>query len=392
MNSRERMAAAMRLREPDRVPLMCQLSLGHYFLNCEKPEIEIWHSSEGFADALIELQRRYGFDGILVNLPGRDPDWRTYINRIEERSDGKVIQWVSGHYTVCPPDDNPHVYREDGSRYFATLAEIEPQKLVYIEPHDLSGVSYPYYWGFSPDPAPPDDFFPPWHFETIDYLVGRVGKSVSVHGEIFSPFTQLLELLDYSNGLMALIDDPGKCKACLEALTRGSIELGRRQAAHGVDAILISSAFAGGGFISPEQYREFVLPFERLLIEGIRAEHDLPIYTHTCGSIGDRLELMQATGTNGIDTLDPPPLGTVELAEAKELIGRAVFIKGNIDPVNTILLGKPEQVFEEARKCISVAARGGGYILSSACSIPPHASPANILKLHDAVEEFGHYV
>ena len=30
MNSRERMALAMQLQQPDRVPVMCQLALGHY--------------------------------------------------------------------------------------------------------------------------------------------------------------------------------------------------------------------------------------------------------------------------------------------------------------------------------------------------------------------------
>jgi uroporphyrinogen decarboxylase len=212
-----------------------------------------------------------------------------------------------------------------------------------------------------------------------------------VHSEIFSPFTQFLELLDYTNGLMALIDDPGKSKACLEALARGAIELGRQQAAHGVDAILISSAFAGAAFISTDQFRDFVLPFEQIVIDGIKAAYDVPIYTHTCGSIGDRLELMKATGIDGIDTLDPPPLGSVHLAEAKERIGDSLFIKGNIDPVNTILLGTPEQVFEAARRCISVAAKGSGYVLSSACSIPPQAPPENILKLHEAAEMFGQY-
>ena len=390
MNSKQRMAAAMQLREPDRVPVMCQLALGHYFLNYDLSEIEIWHSSEGFANALIELQRRYGFDGILINLPGRDPNWRDYIKRIEERGDEKVIHWVDGYQTICPPDDNPHVFCEDGERYAVTLEEIEPEKLFYVEPHDLSGTNYPYRWGFSEEPADVNNFFPPWQFDTIDSVVSRAGSEVSVHSEIFSPFTQFLELLDYTKGLMALIDDPGKSKACLEALARGAIELGRQQAAHGVDAILISSAFAGAAFISPDQYREFVLPFERKVIEGIKAEYDVPIYTHTCGSIGDRLELMKSTGSNGVDTLDPPPLGDVDLAEAKERIGTCLFIKGNINPVK-VLMGTPEEVFNEARRCISVAAKGGGYVLSTACSIPPHAPPENIQKIHEAAERFGQY-
>lgn len=391
MNSKERMAAAMRLRQPDRVPVMCQLSLGHYFLNCDLPEIDIWHDTEAFGQALMTLQRRYDFDGILVNLPGRDPNWRAHIRRIEQNQDGQIIHWQNDWYTVCPPDDNPHVYREDGSRYFANFEELEPDKLFYVEPHDLGGVTYPCRWGFSEQPADENNFFPPWQFDTIDYVVSRAGNEISVHSEIFSPFTQFLELLDYTNGLMALLDDPIKTKACLESLSRGAIELGRQQASHGADAILISSAFAGAGFISPDQYREFVLPYERMVIEGIRAEHDLPVYTHTCGRIGDRLELMEATGTNGIDTLDPAPLGNVELADAKKRIGAQLFLKGNLDPVNVILLGTPERVTVEAKRCLEAASAGGGYILSSACSIPPHASPVNIEKIGEAVQRFGRY-
>ena len=63
----------MRLGTPDRVPVMCQLSLGHYFLHSGLDAIDIWHDTDAFAEALVRLQERYGFDGILVNLPGRDP-------------------------------------------------------------------------------------------------------------------------------------------------------------------------------------------------------------------------------------------------------------------------------------------------------------------------------
>ncbi|MGZ5483463.1 MAG: uroporphyrinogen decarboxylase family protein, partial [Pyrinomonadaceae bacterium] len=141
----------------------------------------------------------------------------------------------------------------------------------------------------------------------------------------------------------------------------------------------------------PDQYREFVLPYERIVIEAIKAEYDVPVYTHTCGSIGDRLELLAATGTNGIDTLDPPPLGNVELSDAKKRVGKNLFLKGNIDPVNTILLGSPEATLAQAKQCIEAAAPGGGYILSSACSIPPHAASANLERLYEAVEKYGGY-
>ena len=374
----------MRRQPVDRTPVMCQLSLGHYFLQTSIPAIDIWHSTEGFGDALIALQRRYWFDGILINLPGRDPDWRSYVASVEDGETGRIIRWKNGWYTVCPADDNPRDFRENGQTFRASFDEVNPEKLFYVEPHDLGGVKYPLAWGLATECRGDDDCFPPWHFDTIDYVTERAGTEISVHGEVFSPFTQFFELLGYAEALLSLVDNPGKCKACLQALARGAIALGCGHVAHGADAILISSAFAGAGFISPRHYREFVLPCERMVIQGIKAVHDVPVYTHTCGRIGDRLELMAETGTDGIDTLGPPPLGDVDLADAKRRIGRRLFLKGNVDPVNVILKGTPRQVFEKARQCIAVGAPGGGYVLSTACSIPPYASPENIMMLSAA--------
>ncbi len=391
MTGKERVSFSMRIKKPDRVPLMCQLSLGHYFLNCKIPEIEIWHSTEGFGEALIELQRKYQFDGILINLPGRDPEWRKHIKRIEKRNNKKIIHWKNGWFTVCPSDDNPHVIREDGKIYHARFEEIEPEKLFYVEPHDISGIKYPYYWGFSEEIPEQNNFFPPWHFDTIKYVKEKVGKDISVHAEIFSPFSQFLELLGYTQGFMALKINPEKVKACLHHLTMGTVSLALNIASLDVDAILISSAFSGRGFISTDHYREFVLPFEAIVIERIKSLHEIPVYTHVCGKIGDRLELIAETGTNGIDTLDPPPLGDVELADAKRRVGHRIFLKGNVDPVNVILHGNPEIVLERAKNCIETASEGGGYILSTACSVPPNSPPENIIALHEAVEKYGKY-
>jgi uroporphyrinogen-III decarboxylase len=181
-------------------------------------------------------------------------------------------------------------------------------------------------------------------------------------------------------------------RACLARLAEGAAALGRGQAAAGVDALLISSAFAGAGFISRRQYRAFVLPFERAVVEGVKQAYpDLPVYTHACGAIGDRLDLMEETGTDGIDTLDPPPLGTVELADAKARVGQRLFIKGNLDPVATLLRGSAESCFEAALERMATAKPHGGYILSSACSVAPHTPPENILQLRRAVEAAGWY-
>jgi uroporphyrinogen decarboxylase len=94
---------------------------------------------------------------------------------------------------------------------------------------------------------------------------------------------------------------------------------------------------------------------------------------------------MMETGTNGIDTLDPPPLGTVELGDARQRTAGRVFLKGNVDPVNVMLRGTPEAVREAARACLAAAGSGGGYILSTACAVAPATPPENIAALADLV-------
>lgn len=394
MNSRERMAIAMSRGTPDRVPVMCQLAIGHYFLRAGIDPVEVWHDTQAFAQALVELQKRYGFDGILVNLPGRDPAWRDYVTRVEDDAGNRIVHWNTGQYTVVPPDDNPHIYSADGSRYFAKFSDMDPEELFYMDPHDISGLSYPYSWSFSGNPAPvgTESFFPPWQFDTLRQVVQLTHGTVSVHAEVFSPLSQLMEMLDYTNGLMCLVEDEGKVLAILERLADGAATLGRMQLRHGADALLISSAFAGAGFISRRHYEQFELPSLLRTIGGIRQEFpDARIYVHTCGAIADRLDLMERSGVDGIDTLDPPPLGTVDLEGALRILGKRVFIKGNLDGVNTLLLGSREDVYTAACQRLEIARPGGAYVLSTACSVPPATAPENILQLREAVEAHGYY-
>jgi uroporphyrinogen-III decarboxylase len=387
---RARVAAAMRHQPVDRVPVMCQLAIGHYFLRSGLDPVEIWHDGAAFGDALLLLCRRYGFDGVLVNLPGREPDWHRHVRTIESVGAERHVLWRDDRVTIVPADDLPHTYEADRqTRRFPTFAELEPEQLYYVDPHDLSGLDYPWRWSFGQPVASKDAFFPPWQDATLRYVRERA-PDLSLHGEVFSPFSQLLELLDFEQALFALIDDPAKVLACLLALAEGTTELMRIQAAAGVDAVLISSAFAGSGFISRDHYRQFVLPAEQRVIASFRAEYpDVPVYTHTCGAIGDRLELLENTGTLGIDTLDPPPLGNVELADAKQRVGARLFLKGNMDPVNTLLLGSPDTVRADALRRLAVASPGSGYILSSACSVPPATPPENIMVLRETADEFA---
>ncbi len=393
MNSRERIEAAMNHNEPDRVPVMCQLALGHYFLNCDYRPSDIWFDSEIFASALIELQKRYGFDGILLNLPGRPADWKEYLESHEQIGSDERLIWKCGLETIFPPDDNPQTYQPEQK----PLKRADYRSVDVNDPatHRLDGYVWntwhaPNLWDID-DQADLSDStaYPPWLTSALE-KARQLAPDISIHAEVFSPFTHLMELFGYEQALMALVDDPRLCHEALGVFTDIVLTQVQLYAAAEPDAILVSSAFAGAGFISRDMYREFVAPYEDRIYKAI-ARYGVKSYVHTCGAIGDRLDLMSETSVDGIDTLDPPPLGTVNLEEAKSKYGDRFFFKGNLDAVNE-MLGADDETFDQAvKQRIKIGKPNSSYILSSACSVAPNVKPQRLKRLTKSATHFGQY-
>ena len=393
MNSRKRILAAMNHEKPDRVPVMCQLALGHYFLNCDYKPSEIWFDSETFANALVDLQQRYEFDGILVNLPGRPANWKKNLKSSKTIGNSEYLHWKSGLETIFPPDDNPQTYQQ--GQFPLERADYKTVDINDPATYRLAGYVWntwhmPQLWDIDAhaDLSDPSDY-PSWFTSALE-KVRQLAPDVSLHIEVFSPFTHFMELFGYEQALMALLDEPRKCHDVLAAFTQHVLAQVKLYAEHKPDAILVSSAFAGAGFISRQMYKDFVVPYEDQVFQAIH-QHGSISYVHTCGAIGDRLDLMNETNVDGIDTLDPPPLGTVELSQAKEKYGERFFFKGNLDAVNE-MLNADDQTFEQAVKNrIKIGKPGSGYILSSACSVAPHVKPERLKKLAAMAKELGKY-
>jgi hypothetical protein len=372
---------------------MCQLALGHYFIHDENDPVDIWLDSDVFVETLARFQMRYGFDGYLINLPGRPPNWPDYVAKRRDENGRRVVTWKNGTVSIFPSDDNPHASLADGD----ALARADYRAVDPDDPATYRLNGYVWNTWHAPtlfdipgdadltDPAA----YPDWLTRGLR-TARRISPDVSVHAEVFSPFTHLLELFGYDQALMALLDASDTCHRLLDRFAAMVSAQVQRIGACEPDAILISSAFAGAGFISPIMYDEFVLPYERRTVEAIH-RFSVPAYTHTCGAIGDRLELMSATGTDGIDTLDPPPLGTVDLAEAKKHYGDRLFLKGNLDAVNEMLYADDERFEAAVRERLTIGKPGSGYILSSACSVAPHVSPQRAARLAELADQHGRY-
>ncbi len=185
------------------------------------------------------------------------------------------------------------------------------------------------------------------------------------------------------------MDDGRRCTRAWP-LTDGAIALARRQADCGVEAVLISRRSRAAGFIGVRTTSSFVLPYERRLVAAIK-EHrpNVFVYTHTCGA-SEPLDLMMMTGSNGIDTLDPPPRhGRPRAGQANAR--RPHVHQGQHRPREHAAKGDDDTFARDVRWRLQVGKPGGGYILSSACSVAPRVRPERLALLADLAEQYGRY-
>ena len=379
LTSKERVKAAMNLQHPDRVPLMCQFSIGSMMNQLKPNPVEFWYDKNVFADGLISLCETFRFDGILVSLHGHSDKWKKDLLKSECLEEGNYKLTYPDRTEVHSWTDLPLVTYSQPKRLPA-IEDIDVEKDI---PSVINYIPVSQNLYFDLDQATMFDIF--------DIIYRRVGDSVSIHGEITSPFDYFLDLVGYENGLVALIMEPDKCKLILDKFADGILKLAVQMCDKPIDAIKVSSPFAGMGFISSEQYIEFVLPYEQKIISAIRAK-GVHVYIHTCGSITDRLELMRESHTSGLECLDPVPVGNVDLEDAFERIGNDLFIKGNIDSVNSLLYADDAKAETDVLKIIETGKnQGKGFILSTACSIAPMVTKERLLMLSGLIDKYGQY-
>jgi hypothetical protein len=341
MTGKERLAAVMTGQFPDRVPVWAQLSYGHIGRN-GLPGVAT-PTLEQLGEAEIQLQLDYGFDGIFVT--------------------------ASAPYL-------PYAADEPWLGFLPQHAGLS-RDLAGFEPGDWPAMTI----------TVSDEWAKPY-----DRARQRYGTTHHIGGWLLDSFTLASVWLgSVQQGMLSMIDYPERFQRLVEYIDQLNIATARALGQRAkVDSVCISSPYAGSSFISKSDYSRYVLPSLSRIVAAVH-EAGAIAYLHTCGFSGDRLELEADSGVDGIECMDPPPLGNVELSEAKRRIGQRVFLKGNLDSVNILIRGTDAEVEQEIRRQLAVGQPGGRYILSSACSLAPEVPPERIRLMVELAEQFGQY-
>jgi uroporphyrinogen-III decarboxylase len=141
--------------------------------------------------------------------------------------------------------------------------------------------------------------------------------------------------------------------------------------------------------LAPKVYRKFIQPYDQ---EGIAAAHEAGylVSFHNCGRGTQFLEDMIDTGPDALETITSKATsGDFDLADVKQRVGQRVCLFGGFNE-HILKSSNPEAVKDEVKRCIDVAAAGGGYVLRTTGQIF-HAEPGMIELMGQTARDYGRY-
>ncbi|WP_400241081.1 MtaA/CmuA family methyltransferase [Methanomethylophilus alvi] len=203
--------------------------------------------------------------------------------------------------------------------------------------------------------------------DAIKILRERYCGDLPIIPVITAPFTVAGHIMGVEKLVMMTVTDPEKAHEAIDAATDFCIEYGRQQVAAGAHILFPADPSASGDLISPETYKEFVLPYHRKFARAVSA----PKILHMCGHTEKLLKHIRESGMDCF-SFDAPPAWLVR-AE----LGNRMQCLGSLDVIDLMPNGTPEQVYARTAECI----REGVDVVGTACDVS-NGTPLENLKAY----------
>jgi uroporphyrinogen decarboxylase len=182
---------------------------------------------------------------------------------------------------------------------------------------------------------------------------------------------------NYVHAKTLMYTDTGAWHALMSLIARALIKYLNAQIAAGAQAVQLFDSWVG--CLSPNDYREYVLPHTRAVIAGITP--GTPVIHFGTGT-STLLELQREAGGDviGLDW-------RIDLAEGWRRVGHDRAIMGNFDPV--ALFAHVGHVRAEARRILDRAEQRNGHIFNLGHGILPQTPVETVVALVEAVHEMS---
>ena len=222
---------------------------------------------------------------------------------------------------------------------------------------------------------PPDESI----FEAFDYLLRELGDERYICGPINAAPMPMLGSFEDAMIIYALQPD------VIHAANRRNLslwnQLDRYYMRPGMAGAHTSQDMAGtnGPFISPEMWRDMCFPYLKERIAHIK-QSIAQVNFHGCGRTIPLMDMIIEAGIDCYQSLQTT--AGMEIGKLKSMFGDRIAFWGGV-PVETLILGTPEEVREKTRVAMQRGAPGSGFILGPSHSIAKNTKYDNFMAMLD---------
>ena len=146
--------------------------------------------------------------------------------------------------------------------------------------------------------------------------------------------------------------------------------------------------YASPPYLPPELFKKYVTGHDKRLVDIIHKNNGWA-RLHSHGNLKDILDFITETGCMGLDPIEPPPQGDVELSYVRKHYGKDMVLFGNLEASDIENL-KEDKFREKVKRAISEGTTGEGrgfVLMPSACPYGRRLSATAMKNYETMIEE-----
>jgi len=227
-------------------------------------------------------------------------------------------------------------------------------------------------------PDPLRDGRMPILLDAIRRVREEFSDTICVTGRVAAPFSSTALLYGIEETMMSIHTDPELLRATNDFFVELQTAWGLAQIEAGAHAIWVGDCNAMSNFISLPQYEQFAFEPCRRLLRALRQGGALT-FMHASE---DQVPYIEKQCALGADILGVGP--EIDIEKAKQATQGKCALIGNLDPVNVLQNGTPEQVAAETERIMEIGKEGGGYVFDTGEMVPRDTPEANMRAMLNA--------